>query len=211
YYTPTGRSIQKPYGEGVDYENDYLERYDHGELLSADSIQFADSLQFKTPAGRIVYGGGGIMPDIFVPIDTVGASAYLSELSYSGSFRNYGFEYVEQNRDALKQYKNVDEFIERFDLSNADLEDFYNSAERDGVIKDRFGIAQSKEIIKLRIMAYIARNQFGEEAYYRVMLEDDNIYRVAFDVINQYEQYVVTDGKLNLLSQKMLDEQKQLN
>lgn len=211
YYTPTGRSIQKPYGEGVDYENDYLERYDHGELLSADSIQFADSLQFKTPAGRIVYGGGGIMPDIFVPIDTVGASAYLSELSYSGSFRNYGFEYVEKHRESLRQYENVDVFIERFDLSNADLEDFYDSAERDGVMKDRFGIEQSKEIIKLRIMAYIARNQFGEEAYYRVMLEDDNIYRVAFDVINQYEQYVVTDGKLNLLSQKMLDEQKQLN
>ncbi len=211
YYTPTGRSIQKPYGEGVDYENDYYDRFDHGELMSADSIQFADSLQYRTPEGRIVYGGGGIMPDIFVPIDTVGGSAYLTELSYSGSFRRYGFEYVERERTALEKYEDVNDFLANFTLSNEDLEEFYAMAEQDGIVKDRFGIERSKKVIQLRIMAYIARNQFGEEAYYRVLLEDDNIYRVALDVINQYDQYIVTDGKLNLLGQQVLDAQEQLN
>ncbi len=211
YYTPTGRSIQKPYGDGVDYENDYYDRFDHGELMSADSIQFADSLQFRTPEGRIVYGGGGIMPDIFVPIDTLGGSAYLTELSYSGSFRRYGFEYVERERTALEKYEDVNDFLANFALSNADLEEFYAMAEQDGIVKDRFGIERSKKVIQLRIMAYIARNQFGEEAYYRVLLEDDNIYRVALDVINQYDQYIVTDGKLNLLGQQVLDAQEQLN
>jgi len=96
YYTPTGRCIQKPYGEGIDYDSDYSSRYESGELLNADSISFPDSLKYETPAGRTVYGGGGIMPDIFVPIDTTEGSTYLNDLTFGGWFRQYAFDYLRQ-------------------------------------------------------------------------------------------------------------------
>ncbi|MEO0405071.1 MAG: S41 family peptidase, partial [Bacteroidota bacterium] len=140
YYTPTGRSIQKPYGEGIDYDNDYYNRYDHGELMSADSISFSDSLKFTTPAGRVVYGGGGIMPEFFVPLDTTSGSAYLNELLYNGIFRSYGYEYAEENESMKSEYETVEAFINANPLTNLDMEKFYDSATAEGVTKDLFGI-----------------------------------------------------------------------
>ena len=206
YYTPTGRSIQKPYGEGIDYANDYLDRYDHGELLSADSIRFSDSLSYRTPAGRIVYGGGGIMPDIFVPIDTVGSSAYLNELTYSGIFRTYGFQLAERIKDQKEAFPTVDDLINGFELSDQDLEGLYDYASQEGITKDRFGIENSKKVLGIRLMAQLARNWYGEEGYYRVILEDDTVFDKAMEVMSDYEAYQVTDGKLNLLKSELLEE-----
>jgi carboxyl-terminal processing protease len=99
YYTPTGRSIQKAYNQGYDdYENDLNNRYDHGELLNADSIKFADSLKYKTPSGKIVYGGGGIMPDVFVPLDTAGCNRFTDILYASGALNEFCYKYVDENR-----------------------------------------------------------------------------------------------------------------
>ena len=204
YYTPTGRSIQKPYGEGIDYDNDYFDRYDHGELLDADSIQFADSLKFVTPGGRVVYGGGGIMPEMFVPLDTLSGSAYLNELSYNGMFRTYGYEYAETNTNKKEQYRNVEALVERFDFSDAEMEEFYETASKEGINKDLYGINRSEQVIKIRLLAQVARNWFGEQAYYRVLLEDDTVYSKALEVIRNYDGYAVQDGQLNLLKSELL-------
>ncbi|NQX92341.1 MAG: S41 family peptidase [Flavobacteriales bacterium] len=205
YYTPTGRSIQKPYGEGIDYDNDYYDRYDHGELLSADSISFADSLKFTTPGGRVVYGGGGIMPEFFVPLDTMTGSIYLNELLYNGMFRTYGYEYAEDHQAMKDRYNSVDDFIKASPLSSADMEAFYDAATKEGITKDLFGIERSAYAIKIRLMAEIARNWYGQDGYYRVLLEDDVIFEKAMNVMKNYQSYAVVDGKLNLLEGAMLN------
>lgn len=121
YYTPTGRSIQKPYGEGIDYENDYFTRYENGELLNSDSISFPDSLKYTTPGGKTVYGGGGIMPDHFVGIDTMGASDYLSEIGFNGLLNRFGFEYADSHREELNSFDNAEAFISSFKINDSTL------------------------------------------------------------------------------------------
>lgn len=197
YYTPTGRSIQKPYGEDIDYENDYHERYESGELYSADSIALPDSLKFTTPKGRIVYGGGGIMPDIFVGIDTVGASFYLSDMSYNGVMRRFGFDLAERYREDIKsKYASTEEFVTTYALSDADFEGLVEAGIADGIPRDEYGINASKEVLKVRLIAHMAKNIFGEEAYYRAILEDDLIFARALDVAKMYDAYSVREGKL---------------
>ncbi|MDG1261431.1 MAG: S41 family peptidase [Flavobacteriales bacterium] len=196
YYTPTGRSIQKPYGEGVDYDNDYNERYESGELLSSDSIAVVDTLMYTTPAGRIVYGGGGIMPDVFVPIDTVGASYYLSDISYNGVLRQFGFDYTDSHREEFASYENVNDFITNYTVTNAMLEQLYTHAEEEGVRRDQRGIDESEEVIKIRVMAHMAKNLFDDESYYRVILEDDNVFARAMNVVTNYDDYVIVEGEL---------------
>ncbi len=196
YYTPTGRSIQKPYGDGVDYENDYNERYESGELLNSDSISVVDTLKYLTPAGRIVYGGGGIMPDVFVPIDTVGASYYLSELSYNGILRQFGFDYTDSHRTQFEQYENVEAFISGFKVTDALLEQLYALAESEGISRDQRGIEESKEVIKIRVLAHMAKNLFDDESYYRVILEDDNVFAKALNVATNFNSYQVINGAL---------------
>lgn len=130
YYTPTGRSIQKPYSEDKDeYYNDLYERYKHGEFSEKDSIQFADSLKFITPGGKIVFGGGGIMPDIFVPLDTVGYSKYYAEVVRKGILYNFTFEFADNHREILKKQKDakgVDNYLESIKI----FEQFAEYAEK---------------------------------------------------------------------------------
>lgn len=196
YYTPTGRSIQKPYGEDVDYDNDYHERYESGELYSADSIYVADSLQYLTPGGRIVYGGGGIMPDVFVGIDTVGASFYLSDLSYAGVIRRFGFDFSDSQRNTLEQYTDVNDFLKNYRVTNQTLRQLAQVGEEEGIAIDEEGLKVSAGPLKVRLKAHMAKNLFGEEAYYRVVLEDDITFLKALEVAKQYEQYGVEEGRL---------------
>ena len=198
YYTPTGRSIQRPYGEGVDYDNDLTTRFETGELLNLDSLQFQDSLRFVTPGGRYVYGGGGIMPDVFVPIDTLGGSFYLSDLSYSGVMRTFAFDFVNKNRDLFAGYTDVSQLLEGYSVPDELLEKLFNAAEREGIYKDKVGIKNSREVIRTRMMAFIAKNVFNEEAYYRVLLEDDLVFDRALEVARNYDEYKIVDGKLTL-------------
>ncbi len=179
YYTPSGRSIQKPYGENIDYEADYENRFETGELVSADSIHFPDSLRYVTPGGRIVYGGGGIMPDIFVGLDTVGASEYLSIVSYRGILNQFGFDYADAHRKDLESFKGYQAFERDFDVDKNLLDSFVGYAEEKGVTPDTGGINLSKEVLKLRIKAYIARNIWGNDGFYAIMNDDDKVIREA--------------------------------
>ncbi len=184
YFTPTGRSIQKPYGGEIDYEADYMERFEHGELMYMDSIDFPDSLKYTTPGGRIVYGGGGIMPDIFVGVDTVGTSQYLSALSYRGLINQFGFDYADKHRDDLAEYDSIDDFKKKFDITAGLLEEFLNYSESKGVNRDTSGLKASKEVIKIRIKAYIARNIWGNDGFYAIMNQDDNVLKEAQTAIS---------------------------
>lgn len=179
YFTPTGRSIQKPYGGDIDYEHDYEHRFESGELVSADSIDFPDSLKFTTPGGRLVYGGGGIMPDVFVGLDTAGASEYLSVVSYRGILNQFGFDYADAHRGELEDFSDYREFERSFDVNSSIFESFVSYAEEKGVIADTGGIRASKDVLKLRIKAYIARNIWGNDGFYAIMTDDDKVIREA--------------------------------
>ena len=155
YYTPTGRCIQKAYGEGIDYYSDIMKRYENGELQELDSTQFKDLEQFKTPKGKIVYGGGGIMPDLFVPIDTSGSSIYYSSLIYSTAFRDFCFDYIDKKRKNFN-YKNVEDFNANYKISEQLLKDFTDYAEKELIIvKIENEYQHSKERIKNQLKSEI--------------------------------------------------------
>ncbi len=170
YYTPTGRCIQKPYGEGVDYENDYFDRLESGELLNEDSVKVDESLKFTTEGGRVVYGGGGIYPDTFIPNDTAGASYYLTELYYNGVFNHWAINYLDKNRAKLKDF---DRFMSNFNVSSTMFEKFIRYAETLEVKRNPYDIVTSRDVIKNRMKAEVARHIWQEDGYYKVYLEDD--------------------------------------
>lgn len=198
YYTPTGRSIQRPYGGDVNYSDDYNARYESGELLSVDSVKVVDSLQFQTPGGRMVYGGGGIMPDIFVPLDTSGASFYLNELAYGGIFRQFAFDYLNRNKQKFERFKDVEDFVSHYHVPSSVINELVNFAENEGIKYNEQSLQHSLYPIKVRLMAQIARNLWGEGAYYRVILLDDNVFAEARRVIDNYNRYRVANGVLIL-------------
>ncbi len=186
YYTPSGRCIQKPYTNGNDeYYNEELTRYSSGELYNADSIKFADSLKYKTVSGKTVYGGGGIMPDVFVPLDTSYRSVYLSKISYSGLINQYAFDYTDKNRKALKYYKDATSYINTFVVSNEMINAFYAYAEKNKISRNTADIAKSGEYIKLQIKALIGRNLFGNDAYYPILHLNDNTLKKAVDLMKK--------------------------
>lgn len=169
YYTPTGRSIQKPYtaGEGENYEHDLIDRYNRNEFFSADSIHFADSLKFTTPKGKIVYGGGGIMPDIFVPLDTVNVTKYFSEVTGRNILYRYTIEYSDRKRKALEKAKSVAELKALLDGDKTMFNDFVRYAEKQGIKPNWKEIARSRSIMEAQLRAYISRNSdLGENAFY---------------------------------------------
>ena len=186
YYTPTGRNIQKSYEGGIEnYNKDLINRYNKGELSNADSIHFPDSLKFFTEGKRVVYGGGGIMPDIFVPLDTSKASKYYSELFRKGVFNQYTYEYVDKQRDELKtKFKNFDDFKEKFIVDEILLDDFYQYAATKGVKKDDEGISTSKDFIILQLKALIAKNIFDFNAYIQMYSTIDDAILKAIEVLN---------------------------
>ncbi len=173
YYTPTGRSIQKPYDEGVDkYYEDLSNRLMHGEFEEADSIRMDDSLKFTTPGGKIVYGGGGIMPDIFIPMDTTGISDYFMAIRNSGLLYRYALKYTEDNRETLKKYKDLPA-LENW-LSNQDLiSKFVRFADQNGIPANRQQLAVSENIIHVQLKAYIARNILDNKGFYPIWQEID--------------------------------------
>ena len=170
YYTPSGRSIQKPYGDGVDYNNDYYDRYESGELMNEDSVKKDESLKFKTEGGRTVYGGGGIYPDFFIPNDTVGASYYLTNLYYGSIFNHYAIKYLDKNR---AKFKNFEEFYQNFTVTAPMFEEFIAYAGKLGIPENLEDIVTSRSTIKNRIKAEIARHVWQDNGYYMVYLQED--------------------------------------
>ncbi len=186
YYTPTGRSIQKPYGENYEqYENELYERAKSGELLNSDSVHFADSLKFTTPGGHIVYGGGGIMPDVFVSLDTIGNSNYFSSLSSKGLVSEFAYKYLDENRKSLKKYETFREFNESFTINDQILNQFIAFGEKNGVKKDEEGLKLSGNIIRTQLKALISRQIFGNEGFYSVIHSMDNMLKTALDLVEK--------------------------
>lgn len=182
YYTPTGRSIQKPYksGDVMAYHMDIINRYNNNEFFSADSIHFVDSLKFTTPAGRTVYGGGGIMPDIFIPLDTVGMSDYYNEVWHSNVLYRYTMEFADRHRAALDGVRSLHELDSLLGATDL-IGEFTAYAERHGVPTDKRGLATSRDIILAQLRAYIGRNALDNESgfYYNIYPIDDAMQRAV--------------------------------
>jgi carboxyl-terminal processing protease len=173
YYTPTGRCIQKPYENGLeDYFFEIRDRLERGEFVESDSIKFSDSLKYTTPGGNIVYGGGGIMPDIFVPLDTIGITPYYRKVENRGLIYRYAFKYSDNNRETLNQFTNVSEISSYLDKQNL-LKEFVTFAESNGVKKNIEDIIISEKIILTQLKAYIARNIIDNAGFYPIIQEID--------------------------------------
>ena len=191
YYTPSGRCIQRPYDEGTDaYRQDVNERYRHGELVNADSIHFADSLKYTTAHGRTVYGGGGVMPDIFVPMDTMRLSDFYISLRGKGILNTFPMQWADQHRRDPK-VKDFDTYLANYDSFGLDSlleavaveKGVVRDAEKEASQPER--IAHSDRYMRLMLKAQIARNLFGIEYYYKVMKEVDDGYQRALEAIRK--------------------------
>ena len=195
FYTPTGRAIQRPYGEGVDYGDDYFARYERGELFHQDSIATIDSLTYVTPAGKVVHGAGGITPDVFVALDTIRWSGYLSDLSWTGTLRDAAFAYVDANRaEAERQAQSAGEGLE----SNAMLTFLIEYAEGEGISPPAEWTEAERSELSDRMAAQVIRNVAGEQAYYTFLTQgDDAIERAAYWLENKSRMGIV-DGRLTL-------------
>ena len=189
YYTPVGRSIQKPYDKGREtYYNEVYDRYQHNEMFSADSIHFNDSLKFTTPGGKIVYGGGGIMPDIFVPIDTSDITTYFRAVTDWDKNILYRFtlEFSDRNRSRLNEINSLEE-LDRFFAEQPNLlNDFIAFAARSGVAPNAADIAKSRALILSQLKAYIGRNSALEDnAFYHNIQQIDPVIDKALEALNQ--------------------------
>jgi carboxyl-terminal processing protease len=183
YYTPTGRSIQKPYNHGFDeYFDDLIERSHHKEYEVSDSIHFSDSLKFTTPAGRIVYGGGGIMPDKFVPVDTSGVSPYF--IKTRPLIYRFALKYTENNRESLKKYTDPQELAKYLDNQSL-MTKFIQYASASNIKMDPKGLKTSGEIISTQIKAYIARNMLDNKGFYPIWEEIDTTLRYAVEFLKK--------------------------
>ncbi len=198
YYTPSGRGIQKPYDKGVDnYRQDYMDRLQSGQLFSRDSIVFSDSLQYKTLVnGRIVFGGGGIMPDIFVPMDTSSNYSYYNKLRRTNVVYNFVLDYVDHNRQEMKErYPAFDDFHKNFEVNADMVAEIVSKGEEEGIEKDEDSLEFTLNTMKREVKALIARDIFSRNDFYKIFYEDDEAILKALEVIeNQkiYDELLVT-------------------
>lgn len=181
YYTPTGRSIQKPYtsGDAESYDADIWNRYQHNEFFSADSIRFDNALRRTTPGGKVVYGGGGIMPDIFVPLDTTDLTKYYLEVSGRNILYRYTIEYADAHRKALNAVRTTADLRALLDADRGLVDDFVRYAARKGVAPRYGDIARSRQLMEAQLKAYIGRNTSLEDSGYFLSIypEDEVIVR----------------------------------
>ena len=193
YYTPSGRNIQKPYvkGDREDYDKDIIDRYNHGERQSADSIHFADSLKHTTlRLHRTVYGGGGIMPDVFVPLDTTQYTDYHRRLVAKGIIPQFALRYVDKNRADLKaQYPDAQKFIKEFTVTDEMLNNLVDAGKAEKVDFDKSQFAKSKEMLRTFVKAAIANDLFSTGAYFQIVNEQNDIYKEALSIINDDARY----------------------
>lgn len=197
YFTPSGRCIQKPFtkGQSEDYRKDLMTRYKNGEYLSADSIHFSDSLKYKTNGHRTVYGGGGIMPDIFIPLDTVNNKMNKTHrnLIAKGSMNRWTINYFKANQKELHHsYPTFEEFDSNFTVTDDMLEELLNAGRADSITIDSTDIEQSRELIKTQLKAYLANDLYELGAYNRIMNRRINIFKHAVSLISDEERYYKT-------------------
>lgn len=188
YYTPSGRNIQKPYGDSIRYREDLLQRYNHGELTSEDSIHFPDSLKvFTKRLQRPVYGGGGIMPDYFVSLDTVKYTKYHRNLARKGSIIQTTLRYLDDKREDLKKkYPTFEDFKNKFEIDEELLTRLKQQAERDSVkAKDNEEYEKSLVQIRRQLKALLARDLWDMNEYFIIINEDDDIVKKAIELIKE--------------------------
>ncbi|MDH6354372.1 carboxyl-terminal processing protease [Dysgonomonas sp. PH5-45] len=184
YYTPSGRCIQKPYqiGHREDYDMDYYNRYMSGEMYSADSIKFDESSVFYTAAGRLIHGNGGIMPDVFVPRDTVGMTNYYTKLFNSGAIYEYSMVYSDVNRKKLSSFTTWKDMY-AYLLKQALLPNLLTFAETKSVKREQYLPTETQKLIQKQLSAYIVRNYFGDAGFYPILLSDDIVLKEAIKQI----------------------------
>ena len=185
YYNPSGKCIQKPYGDGVDkYYEDFSLRVRHGELVHADSIKFPDSLKYFTSKKRVVYGGGGIMPDIFIPWDSTPVSDYYLDLRRKNVINSYVADYVDQNRKTLqKNYPAFQTFDKNFNPDNEFMISFFDYAEKQGVKKNEKDWEDSEKLIKAQIKGLIAQKLWDMNEFYTIINQVDEEVLRAVEII----------------------------
>ena len=186
YYTPTGRCIQKPFDKDREkYLLESYERYENGELFSEDSIHFADSLKFTTPKGKTVYGGGGIMPDIYVPLIDDSTEYYFNRIVNKGLLYQYAFEYTDKHRQALQRYKTVEAFSQSFVVTDAMFDALVTMAGEKGIK----GTEEQKQVARreadILLKAYIARDLFDDEGFYPIYAPMDEVLQRAIEELKQ--------------------------
>ena len=190
YYTPSGRCIQKPYEKGKEseYELDLLTRYEHGEFFSADSIKQNETEVYRTRLGRPVYGGGGIMPDIFVPQDTTGMTSYFRMAANRGLIIRYTFEYTDQNRSTLQKYDTTEKMEEYLKKQNL-LNNFAAWAEKKGLKRRNNLMAKSRKLFEMSLYGNIIYNMLGMEAYVEFLNETDKTVLKAVEILEKGESF----------------------
>lgn len=189
YFTPSGRSIQKEYklGEGERYETDLLERYNHGEFYHIDSIRLDKSKIFSTTTGRTVYGGGGIMPDVFVPEDTTGVTGYYAAVSNAGLINKYAYKVAENYRNVLKNAHGIEQIRKSLPRDNTLLEGFVNYAADNGVPARWYYIRRSQDLILRQLKAVIVRDVLGYSAFIQMLNESDKSVLRAVEALENGE------------------------
>jgi carboxyl-terminal processing protease len=207
YYTPAGRNIQKPYKEDIkDYRNEYVKRFEKGEMFSKDSISFPDSLMMRTlVTKRKVYGGGGIMPDIFIPMDTSRYYRYFNNLVRKNVLFPFVVGFIDKNRNQLKaQYKTFTDFKNNFLVTDTMMEVLIKAGEKEGIKRDDESLKISGAIIARQIRALIARDLYETGCYYQIMLEDDKEVKKALEILSDqkgFDQYLnKVEGKKGFFS-----------
>ncbi|MBO4402364.1 MAG: PDZ domain-containing protein [Bacteroidales bacterium] len=181
YYTPTGRCIQKPF---EDYDEEIVNRYLHGEMSHSDSIPIADSLKFKTPKGKTVYGGGGIIPDLFVPVDTSSDYIYFNQISRTGILFKRAISFTDKNRESLTKYRSIEQFNSQFSVPDSEIEAMIGEGEEKGIGCQTL-TSGAKIEMKKWFKAYVARNLFGENGFYYLINRDDKVVQKALEILEK--------------------------
>ena len=192
YYTPSGRCIQKPYDEGVsEYRKDYENRILSGEMFNADSIIFSDSITYKTLLnGRTVHGGGGVMPDMFIPLDTSVHYSYINKLRRNNIIYNFALEYIDQNRNEIKsKYPDFKDFNAKYEISEKMISDIVETGIKDGIEKNEESLLFGKADLKKEIKAIIARDIYSRDDFYKIYYNDDEAVIEALRVIENQKNY----------------------
>lgn len=194
YYTPSGRCIQKPYNRGNKraYEQELLDRANEGEYYCLDSIQFNDTLRYTTRInGRTIYGGGGVMPDVFVPVDTSEYSTYYRDLSAKGIINQYAIQFVDKNRKSIiKQFKTVNDYDRGFEVTDEMMRDFIAMGEKDSIKYDEEKYRTSEQLLKDIVKGLIARDVYGDQSAYNIIINHRNRdVQTAYEVLNDRERF----------------------
>lgn len=198
YYTPSGRCIQKPFDMSSEkYQEEILKRFESGEIYDQSKIDLPDSLKFKTNAGRTVYGGGGILPDVFVSRDTATDSDYLTKLISRGVFRQYSYEFLDQYPKLGDEYGTAEKFVKGFTLDEARIKEFTDFAAAKEVAFDQEGYDVSRNDIEIYIKSFIGRRYFQDDAFYPLYHKSDNVLQRALSLMPQAKQ-LMKKGKFTL-------------